>query len=96
MYVCRFDKAFKGVGADNILKVELKKNNIKNKMVNIIPAFLAGRREKASAMLTVHVRISLSPRTVIKAACAEGWPSSLSYRGRCLLLIIYTLKTGST
>lgn len=58
MYVCRFDKAFKGVGAANILKVELKKNKINKKIINIIPAFLEGRREKASAMQTVHFRFS--------------------------------------
>lgn len=96
LYVYRFDKALKGVGADNILEVELKKNNIKNKIINIIPAFLEGRREKASAMQTAHVGMSLSPCTVIKATCAEGWALSLSGRSRRLLLIIYTLKISST
>lgn len=62
-FVCvyRFDKACKGVEAANILKVELKKNKMKIKIVNIILAFLERRREKATATQTVHVRISLSP-----------------------------------
>lgn len=92
MHVYSFNKAFKGVGAANILRLELNKNKnkIKNKIINIIPAFLEGRRDKTSGMQTVHVRISLYKQSYL---CRRlGF---VPLRSQCLvLLIIYTLKIG--